>query len=590
MLSRRPHISRVLSRAEATTTDRRRHTRADAPRKLHGLVIDFSTLHLPADVSNALAEAFWSQLRVRAELTALAYWYHLKVFARFVAETHAVARLRDIGSALLLRYIEWLNRQRGKDGKPWSKGTRHSTYTTLRIFQQWLQRCRPGALGEIEFPINPYPWKNRDVQRVSRFSAQELQAILKACEHDITALRNLRDEAEQEMAAARGRTESVATLGGLLLCIDRRYGGVVPLTRMLSGEQNHVLQALYEHGGIRRIEPYLYPRAESLFPYYLAILIHTAGNPEPITELDINCLQPIPLLDDRELLVWSKSRAGALQRRSFGTADSFEPPALVRELVQWTQRLRPHARAADRDRLFLYKGQVGVTALSMQMAKKLPECFAVRHHLPYRTLVSIRPSVLTVFYRVSGDLRQVKAIANHAHLSTTVGYVQGPEVETQNRRRVAALQSAFLGQLERSPSNDPSANEIIGIASSARCSAPASTLPPGAAVSMFGFTCKDPFAGVAPGTRRGELCTNFLGCFTCPNAVITADAPSLARLLQARDHLRAANSYLHPARWEAIYAPQLRILEEDILTRFSGRELAAAAPLRDSLPPLPQLR
>jgi hypothetical protein len=109
-------------------------------------------------------------------------------------------------------------------------------------------------------------------------------------------------------------------------------------------------------------------------------------------------------------------------------------------------------------------------------------------------------------------------------------------------------------------------------------------------VSMFGFDCKDPFAGLAPGTRAGELCMHYLGCFTCPNAVITTDPASIARLLQARDHLRSACSYVHPARWEAIYAPQLRILEEDILTRFSARELDAAAPLRPRLAPLPDLR
>src|SRR5689334_15083550 len=99
MLSGHPHINRVLPRAVPAETDRRKSVRADAPRKLGGLVIDFSTLHLPPDVSNALAEAFWNQRRVRAELTVLAYWYHLKIFARFVAQTHAVGRLRDIGSA-----------------------------------------------------------------------------------------------------------------------------------------------------------------------------------------------------------------------------------------------------------------------------------------------------------------------------------------------------------------------------------------------------------------------------------------------------------------------------------------------------------
>lgn len=47
---------------------------------------------------------------------------------------------------------------------------------------------------------------------------------------------------------------------------------------------------------------------------------------------------------------------------------------------------------------------------------------------------------------------------------------------------------------------------------------------------------------------------------------------------------------LHPARWQAFYAPQLRILEEDILPRFSTREIAAAEPLVAQLPPLPDLR
>jgi hypothetical protein len=107
---------------------------------------------------------------------------------------------------------------------------------------------------------------------------------------------------------------------------------------------------------------------------------------------------------------------------------------------------------------------------------------------------------------------------------------------------------------------------------------------------MFGFDCRDPLAGIAPDTRPGELCINFLGCFTCPNAIITGDAASLARLLQARDHLRAAAGRIHPARWQAIYAPLLRILEEDILTRFAGGELAAAAHLQSKQPPLPELR
>lgn len=115
-------------------------------------------------------------------------------------------------------------------------------------------------------------------------------------------------------------------------------------------------------------------------------------------------------------------------------------------------------------------------------------------------------------------------------------------------------------------------------------------MPAGKSVSMFGFDCKDPYAGIAPGTRAGELCSHFLGCFTCPNAIVTPDPACLARLLKAREHLRLASAYVHPARFESLYSPQLKILEEDILTRFSDRELAAAAAFCSSSPPLPELR
>lgn len=589
MRLRRPHISRVLSRAGRTATDHSHGLRADAPRKLGDTVIDFSLLCLPTTVSCALAEAFWSQVGARAEPTVRTYWHHLKIFARFVVQTGAVRGLSDVGSDLLLRYIEWLNQQQSDEGEPWSKGTRYSTYMTLRTMLQWLLRCRPGLLGEIEFPRNPFPWKNRDVRRVDKVSAEDLRAILKACERDITDSRAVREEAEKEIAISRANgTDSIRTSrGDLLRYIDERYGGLVPPWTVIHSRGHCPLQqALVRHGYGRRIDRCLYPRAESLFAYYLAILIHSAGNPEPLAELAIDCLQPIPLLDDRELLVWTKARAGALQRRSFRSADPFEPPALIREIIQWTRRLRPHASDSDRSRLFLYKGTRGVTALSFSMVQILYPAFVARHHLPRFTFASIRPSVLTAFYQASGDLRQVKTIANHAHLSTTVGYVEGAEVEAQNRVRIAALQSAFVGHIEHPQFNKRSDGAERGIHSSVH----RSTAPQGAAVSMFGFDCKDAFAGIAPGTRPGELCTNFLGCFTCPNAVITADPSSLARLLQARDHLRAATGYVHPARWEAIYSPQLRILEEDILTRFSARELATAEPLRGTLPPLPELR
>lgn len=555
--------------------------RFEAPRQVRRTVIDFGSLGLPADVQGALAEAFWCHFGAMAERCIPVRWFHILVFERFVRESGAIRCLADVHGGTLLRYVEWLNTQCRRDGQPWTKSSRASAFTTLRKLLQWIERCRPGRVASIEYPFNPFPWRNRDARPHDKMPAGELWALLKACEADIVRIRAGREAAAAQRIADAGQP---GTLGWLLEHIDRQCDGIVPSARDLSRPgQCTVRTTLQRFGGVRQVEPCLYPRAELLLPYYLAIMAHAAGNPEPIAELGRDCLQSLPLLDDRQALVWFKARSHRIQRRTFSSADRFEPPALIEELLAWNERLRPLARVTERDRLFLYKALRGVTALTCGAAKHLVKAFCERHGLPRFSLVSIRPGVLASFYRASGDLRRVKAIANHAHLSTTVRYVQTPEVQAQHRSRMAALQQAFIGHIERAAAS----------ASQRRPVKPRgyrSPVPGGEVVSMFGFGCKDPFAGAAAGTHPGELCTNFMGCFTCPNAIITPDPPTLARLLQARDHMRAAAALLHPARWQAFYAPQLRILEEDILPRFASRELAAAQPLVAQLPPLPDLR
>jgi hypothetical protein len=298
MVARRKRTNRVLPGiADRAGTQEIDSARFEAPRQVRRTVIDFGELHLPSDVTSALAEAFWNHIGVRSAPCIITQWAHLKVFSRFVAESRAVKSLADVCRELLARYVEWLSAQRRLNGQPWTKSSGSGAYTTLRILLQWLERCRPGLLGQMEYPFNPFPWRNRDSKGHRKIPAQELRAILKACERDIAQLRALRERAQ---AAHVGDVDPVNTLGGLLDIIDRRYGGIVPSAKILRTAGHYdVRQGLMKHGGVERVEPHLYPRAESLLPYYLAILIHTAGNPEAIAELARECLQPIPLLDDR---------------------------------------------------------------------------------------------------------------------------------------------------------------------------------------------------------------------------------------------------------------------------------------------------
>jgi hypothetical protein len=553
-------------------------------------IIDFRTLTLPRDVRLALADAFWNHLGARTP-TAICYaWQRVKLFARFVAETDAVHRVADLNGPLLIRYVEWLGRQHAENGKPWGKVTRSAAYTALRKLLQWLERCRPGLIEPIEYPFNPFPWRNRDARPRPRLPPHQLRAILQACEADIRRLRAVRATVETEPPpTTTGVVGPSQPLRSLVTDLDARFRGIVPSTYTLAGRGHRRLrEQIRACGGVDHVRDGLYPVSDTLMPYYIAILIHTAGNPEAIAALRCDCLESLPLLSDQEVLAWDKPRASSVQRRSFRRSAPLEPPALVRELIAWTRRLRPLAPRIQRERLFLFKASSGVTALSPSNLIHVRRRFALRHGLPDFELASIRPSVLTTFYRATGDLSQVRAIANHAHLSTTVTYVEGPVVNAENQARVATLQHAFLGYLDNAThlGTDVPSVTPAGVSEAT----PIREVPPGSVVSMFGFGCMDPFAGIAPGTRSGDLCTNFLGCLTCPNAVLGSDVRTLARLLQARDHLQAAATQLHPARWEAIYAPQLRILEEDILTRFSGRDLVNAQRLCSTLPLLPPLR
>ena len=581
---RRARMARVLpGRTLAGAVDGTPSTRPDAPRLVRKTLVDFTALHMPEDVRLALAEAFWSHYGIQSADTIKACWIHVNTFDRFVFESEAVKSLADVNRVMLVRYIEWLNVQCKRDGQPWSKGSRASPYTALRKLLQWLARCRPGVISGIDYPFSPFPWRDRDNQPGAKITAKHLRSILDACEQDIAQLRLMREAAQAGLAAADGGLD---TLGGLLQHIDRHCDGIVPtVSERLQPGQHKFYAALARFGGMREVEPCLYPRSESLLPYFLTILIHTAGNPEPIVNLQRDCLQLLPLLDDRQTLVWRKGRTPHMQRRTFSIAAEFEPPTLVCELLEWNERLLALAPSTLRQRLFLFKtkGYRAVTALSASIAKRAVKTFCAQHALPAFSLASIRPSVLSAFYRTSGDLHLVRTVANHVRISTTVRYVEAPEVQAQNRTRVAGLQSAFVGHFEQLPAPDSAADSLT------LPQAPGA-LQPASAVSLFGFGCKDPLAGTAPGTRSGELCMNFMGCFTCPNAIITSEPAIVARLLQARDHLRAAATTLHPARWRAMYEPQLRILEEDILSRFAAREVAAAEPLLTQLPPLPELR
>ena len=283
MAGRKPMARLLTGNGSSISPTRLSPSRYDVPRRIRNTIIDFSSLNLPADVRLALAEAFWQHFGVLAERALFPHWWHVRLFVRFAEESGAVVSLADLNGDLLVRYVEWLNGQCRPEGQPWTKSSRASAYTTLRTMLQWLERCRPEIVGSIQYPFNPFPWRNRDSRRIPTMSGGALRGLLKACARDIKEIRSRRVAANAERVSG---DVSLSKLGGLLNYIDQHFGGIVPPSRELSVAGHCAAgQALARFGGLKGVEPCLYPRLEVLMPYYLTILIHTAGNPEPIAEI-----------------------------------------------------------------------------------------------------------------------------------------------------------------------------------------------------------------------------------------------------------------------------------------------------------------
>jgi len=193
-------------------------------------------------------------------------------------------------------------------------------------------------------------------------------------------------------------------------------------------------------------------------------------------------------------------------------------------------------------------------------------------------LVKLRATGLTLAHGALGhDVLKTQVLANHASPDTTRRYIDRPLVRAAQAAELGRVQVRFVEAIR---SGD------LSLASKRGDPSP-SIFAENATAS--GFICADPLAGIAPGQSKGKLCTAWLGCFTCPNAVIPLESDTLARLLRMRDALIEAKSRLAPDRWHLLYAPKLEILERDVLPRFPAAVHAAAVERLATTPLVPPI-
>jgi len=543
------------------------------------------------------AFAFRHRLADKSDRTRETVQYNLPWWFRFLdehdPERERVRSASDIDAALLGAYIAWLGRQ------PLAVGTRDRTWGTVRQALAWLRRHRPDLVqAELELPVNAFPRRIEQARPRTALARAELDAVLSACRAEIEAswadfeTGSALLAAKPHAAPAGPGKPDLKDLGVLLALLVERYGGFVPNQRRPDRGDTlfwPVLHAVKAHGGWVRVSRFLHATAGTLVPYMIAIAAQTFANPEALRNLRRDCMVEHVMLDGRWLVTWHKGRARRVQRRSFLRDRGLSVPNLIDRVLALTAPLVSHAPVAERDRLFLCSGIGGLRRIGLidpVRVTTLVRAFAVRHDLrdlggaPLAlTLASFRPTGLALAHAALGhDVAKTQVLANHASADTTMRYVHRPAVRAGQAAGLARLQGRFVAVVR-------GGDGVTAVSGEAGVDAASPVDARNATAS--GFTCADPLAGIAPGQRKGRLCTAWLGCFTCPNAVIPLEADTLARLLVMRDALAEARGRMALDRWGLLYAPKLAILERDVLPRFPAALHSAASGLVGRLPPPP---
>jgi hypothetical protein len=564
---------------------------------------DFSVYAQRPIMAAELAFAFRNHLTDKSAATRRGIFNHgVRNWFRFLdahaRSSPAATTMAEVDTNTVNAFIAWLNR------RPIGKGSRHAAWSSFKQLVAWLQRNRSDLVHrDVELPFNPFPRKNAEARPRETLSKSELAAVLAAARKDIDASWRTFEEGREALTCVDCQAIATETdlgqlnlddLGVLLAILTDHYGGLVPPTSvtLAKGTGLWLLQrAILGHGGVDKVARFLHATPETLVPYMIAIAAQTFANPEALRLMRRDCMSEHVLLEGRVVVTWTKGRSNQPQRRSFLRDKSFSVPNLIDRVLALTQPLIPHVPPGERDLLFLCGNVIGsrrLGVISQDLMIRHVRSFAERHGLRGANgkplalaFANLRTTGLTLAHAALGhDVLKTQMLANHASPDTTRRYVDRPIVRAAQAFELGRLQARFVAAIRSgdfSLSNARSERDHhLPIVSAENATA-------------SGFICADPLAGIAPGQSRGKLCTAWLGCFTCPNAVIPLEVDTLGRLLRMRDALCEAKARLAPDRWRLVYAPKLEILERDVLPRFPVAMHAAAMERLATTPPVPPI-
>lgn len=494
--------------------------------------------------------------------------YGVRILLKVLGED---SRLRK-GKILPYDSLERIREAVGKSDLHWR--SKNMILHRCAAVLTWIHRNRNGSIAQNAIlQVESFLDDGAKGRKKTHHSDEVMRRIMRACEEDIDKYWE-RFEQGQKLLEGKAKNKEEKQLATLLKKLTAIGNGLIP--KQLDISANSLADQVWKAGGIEHLRTYIHLTAESFLPFYLHITAQLAGNSVSVFNISRECIISHEILQHSEMVTWAKGRS-IHQSRAFDIRKKNAAPNLLRKLLMMTEPLVKHTPPQDANKIFLHcRGDTGSKQLSWATVHKRLATFIEEKGLPNFDPVDLRPSVGDLHAQIGG-IHAAKKILNQKKVSTTERYL--------NRERVEEAQDKLIHKFQ---------GVLASSAAELKKSLKESKGADGRRVTTFGFDCKDPLAGIAPGSRKGEKCNQFKNCSECTGAIVVLDDPLIiARLLQAHAHLEKwraiANGQGWGKRFSSIYQDTFDIIDIELLPLVPVHTRPVARSMVKSLPPLPDL-
>lgn len=454
-----------------------------------------------------------------------------------------------------------------------SGSTCQSHQNTVFVILRWCRRNIPEIISNSTY-IEAAPFVRAEPKKKSAVDRGTTRYLLTQCYEEIEKI-ELRIEFGKKLISGRcDINEENKLLASTLIDLIRIGKGRIPQQRVISRSKLSLAARVVACGGLQYLRSLVYLTARDVFPFYLAIVAQTGGNPMAIRKMEVDCIRPHPLRDDLELLCWVKERAKSEQRQDFAVGKEWSAPNIVRRLLKLNQDLRLEARPGMRDRVFLARGMKRDEPLTpcVQSLHNYLDDFIDNHKLMNFDFDNMRTTVAKVLYEKPADIDVPKRRLNHRGAQTTSRYTSIYDFPLIWHKKITEFQGTLVNQ-----------DDVVKMSDASRNYEGCNKKP---TETVFGFGCRDPFAGADGVTPKGTRCANFTWCSTCAGSIVPLDDPLvISKILAGKAALEAArqNALVQGwlSRFDAVYDDTLSIINETILPSVSPVVLEKAKKMID---------